>query len=82
MSGRARLALAGGIALSLAGCGSTSALKRPQGMANPPAPYGARTAPTDADRLRASPQARPQRSEEVLTSSHPRASDDFDLPPR
>ena len=68
--------------LALAGCGSTSALKRPAGMASPAVPYGATKEPTTTELLKASPQARPQRSEEVLTRSQPRGADDFDLPPR
>lgn len=67
-------------ALALAGCGA-SGLKPAPGEKLPVAPYGARATPTPAQLLTPSNQARPDRSDELLTQSQERRSDDFDLPP-
>ena len=67
-------------ALALAGCGA-SRLKPAPGEALPVAPYGATATPTPGQLLTPSNQARPQRSDELLTASEDRRSDDFDLPP-
>jgi len=68
-------------ALALAACGEANSLKPAPGHALPVAPYGAAATPTPKQLLTATPQSRPQRSDEVLTSSEKRRNDDFDLPP-
>ena len=65
----------------LAGCGSAVGLKPPPGSALPPAPYGATAQPTPTQLVTPTPQQRPQRSDELLTSSQERRADEFDLPP-
>lgn len=67
-------------ALTLAGCGA-SGLKPAPGETLPVAPYGARATPTPQELLKPANQARPDRSDELLTSSQERRNDDFDLPP-
>jgi hypothetical protein len=52
-----------------------------QGKTLPIAPYGAKTQPTAAQLLTPTTQQRPQRSDELLTTSQARRSDEFDLPP-
>jgi hypothetical protein len=73
------LSLAG---LSLVGCGSTQALKPAPGASLPVAPTGAATPPSVQQLLTPSVQARPTRSNELLTKSKPRKPDEFDLPPQ
>jgi uncharacterized lipoprotein YmbA len=69
-------------ALALAACGSQKELRPAQGQSLPPAAYGAE-APRTADQLiQPDAQARPARSDEVLTESQDRAADRFDLPPQ
>jgi hypothetical protein len=68
-------------ALALGGCGSAAALKPPKGQPLPVAPYGAEARPTAEDLLTPSPQARPERNDELLKDSHEREPDPFDLPP-
>ena len=75
----AALSLAG---LSLVGCGSTQDLKPAPGTSLPVAPRGATATPTPAELLTPSVQARPTRSNELLTQSKPRKPDEFDLPPQ
>ena len=75
----AALPLAG---LSLVGCGSTQALKPAPGTSLPVAPTGATAPPTPEQLLTPSIQARPTRSNELLTQSKPRKPDEFDLPPQ
>jgi hypothetical protein len=70
------------LAAALAGCGSSRALRPGDGEPLPPAPYGATATPTPDDLLKANPQARPGRSDELLRNSDERRSDEFDLPPR
>ncbi|PKP93322.1 MAG: hypothetical protein CVT77_05950 [Alphaproteobacteria bacterium HGW-Alphaproteobacteria-16] len=69
-------------ALLLAGCGNKGELKPAAGGALPPKPFGAVATPRPADLLKAPPQTRPTRSDEVLRSSEERRSDEFDLPPQ
>ncbi|MFA5962641.1 MAG: hypothetical protein WC804_01370 [Sphingomonas sp.] len=76
---RALIGLA--LALLLAACGSMSGLKPAKGEALPVAPYGARATPSATQLLTPSNQARPARSDELLTGSEQRRSDEFDLPP-
>ncbi|SEJ35854.1 hypothetical protein SAMN05428950_1011956 [Sphingomonas sp. OV641] len=70
------------LAMLLAGCGAARGLKPAEGEQLPVAPYGATATPTPADLLKAEPQARPGRSDELLRNSEERRSDEFDLPPR
>ena len=67
--------------LVLAACGKAAPLKPAAGEALPGAPYGAQAAPTSEQLLAPEPQARPSRSDELLTRSDERRSDEFDLPP-
>ncbi|SEL60943.1 hypothetical protein SAMN05216382_2282 [Sphingomonas palmae] len=69
-------------ALPLAACGSTEALKPAPGASLPVAPRGATEKPSVAQLLTPSVQARPTRSNELLTQSKPRKPDEFDLPPQ
>ncbi|MEC3912265.1 hypothetical protein U5A82_17825 [Sphingobium sp. CR2-8] len=68
-------------ALALAACGGRPALKPVQGQNLPAVPVGAATAPTAAQLMQPSIQARPERSVELLTQSRQRGDDPFDLPP-
>jgi hypothetical protein len=76
-----RLAIGFGLALILAGCGSSSGLKPESGKSLPVAPYGARATPTAKQLLTPNSQERPARTDELLTNSTDRRSDEFDLPP-
>ena len=76
-----RLLALTGLALALAGCGAADGLVPAEGKTLPVAPYGAKTPPTAAQLLAPTTQQRPQRSDELLTTSQPRRSDEFDLPP-
>ena len=69
------------VLLSLAGCGRMADLRPARGEALPVKPAMARTTPTAADLLDAPTYARPQRVDELMTKSTPRAPDPFDLPP-
>lgn len=75
------LALALPLALALSGCGSAGQLNPRPGKALPVAPYGARATPNATALLTPTTQQRPQRSDDLLSSSQARRSDDFDLPP-
>ncbi|WP_298809717.1 hypothetical protein [uncultured Sphingomonas sp.] len=68
--------------LPLAACGSTQDLKPAPGAALPVAPRGAAEKPSVSQLLTPSVQARPTRSNELLTKSKPRKPDEFDLPPQ
>lgn len=70
-----------GMMLALGACGAARELKPAPGQKLPTAPYGATTTPTPNQLLTATSQARPQRSDDVLTSSVERKSSEFDLPP-
>ncbi|WP_343526615.1 hypothetical protein [Sphingomonas sp.] len=70
------------VALGLAGCGAANKLQPAKGDSLPVAPRGATATPTPQQLLTATPQQRPQRSDELLRQSEERRSDDFDLPPR
>lgn len=67
--------------LALGGCGAAAGLKPAEGAALPVAPYGAKATPTPTQLLTPTTQQRPERSDELLKSSVPRRSDEFDLPP-
>ncbi len=66
----------------LMGCGSAAQLKPVAGNTLPVAPYGTATQPTALTLLTPTTQERPQRSDELLTNSQARRSDEFDLPPQ
>ncbi|MFM9828371.1 MAG: hypothetical protein ACKVOB_06430 [Sphingomonas sp.] len=68
-------------ALLLSACGANRQLTPAKGAALPQKPYGATATPTPTELVTASTQARPTRSDELLTKSETRRSDDFDLPP-
>jgi hypothetical protein len=68
--------------LARASCGARESLKPVATAALPPAPYGAKATPSPDDLLRAPPQTRPARSDDLIQSSDKRRSDTFDLPPR
>ncbi|MBN8816432.1 MAG: hypothetical protein J0J06_13410 [Sphingomonas sp.] len=70
-----------GLVLALAACGAARDLKPGTGEALPVAPYGAAATPSPNQLLTASSQARPSRSDELLTSSQERQGNEFDLPP-
>ncbi|MFZ2996118.1 hypothetical protein [Sphingobium sp.] len=78
---RACLFAAACMTLALAGCGGRESLKPLPNQALPALPTGAKTAPTAAQLMSPSMQARPQRNVELLTQSQERADDTFDLPP-
>ena len=68
-------------ALSVAGCGRVAELKPKPGHALPVKPMMARTAPTVEQLLTPPTYARPDRVDELVKRSQPRANDPFDLPP-
>jgi hypothetical protein len=70
-----------GLLIVLSACGAARELKPAEGKALPVAPYGATATPTPGQLLTASSQARPQRTDELLTSSQERQGNEFDLPP-
>ncbi|MCP1468412.1 hypothetical protein J3E64_000079 [Sphingobium sp. OAS761] len=67
--------------LALSGCGGRQPLKPVEGQKLPAVPVGAATAPTAAELIDPSTQARPERNVELLTQSRERGDDPFDLPP-
>lgn len=67
--------------LALAGCGGRQPLRPLKGQSLPAVPKGAATAPTAAEQMQPSIQARPQRNVELLLQSQKRGDDPFDLPP-
>lgn len=69
------------IALTLSACGGRQPLKPVKGQNLPAVPVGAATAPTAAQLMQSSTQARPERNVELLTQSRQRGDDPFDLPP-
>ena len=69
------------LGLCAAGCGLREPLQPPPGGSMPPAPAMARRAPTTQELLTPPPIARPDRVDELLTRSEPRADDRFDMPP-
>ncbi len=69
------------VPLALTACGSAASLSPKPGQSLPVAPRGARATPTPEQLLTPTTQARPQRSDELLTTSQARRSDEFDLPP-
>ena len=68
-------------AVGLAGCGASRELKPRAGETLPVAPYGARAVPTRDQLVQPTTQQRPARSDELLTSSQARRTDEYNLPP-
>ncbi|WP_312026086.1 hypothetical protein [Sphingomicrobium flavum] len=66
---------------SLTACGTTGPLKPAKGQSLPPRPVLASTTPDANDLLTPPPYARPERVDELVKRSTPRAPDRFDLPP-
>jgi hypothetical protein len=69
------------VALALAGCGAARELKPRPGETLPVAPYGATTTPTRDQLIKPTTQQRPARTDDLLTASERRRTDEFDLPP-
>ncbi len=69
------------VLITLAGCGGKQPLKPLANQKLPAIPRGAAVAPTPAQLLKPSIQARPKRDVELLTQSDKRQDDEFDLPP-
>jgi hypothetical protein len=67
--------------LGLGACGRVTDLQPPPGKPLPVKPLMARTTPTAKELLTEPPYARPERVDEILKRSQPRALDPFDLPP-
>jgi hypothetical protein len=67
--------------LALAGCGNMADLKPAKGQALPVKPLMARATPTPNELLTLPAYADPNRVDELMKKSTPRASDPFDLPP-
>lgn len=77
-----KILLIGALALAgLTGCGKQVALKQNAGEPMPVAPLGADASPTADELMTPKPQARPERSDELLRRSEKRKDDPFDLPP-
>ena len=81
MTIRARLLIGATLAIAIAGCGRRADLTYPIGAPGPAVPTGEIRAPTPAELMTSSPQARPMRSDELLKQSEERQADEFDLPP-
>ena len=77
---RSRLLLLA-VALGLASCGRVAELQPAPGHALPVKPAMARTTPTVEQLLTPPTYARPDRVDELVKKSQPRAADPFDLPP-
>jgi len=70
-----------GTAALLAGCGRVADLQPRPGHAMPVKPEMARAAPTVQQLLTPPTYAHPDRVDELVKRSQPRAADPFDLPP-
>ena len=77
----ARVLLVAVALLALAGCGRVADLKPAPGQPLPVKPLMARTTPTPSELLTPPTYARPERVDELVKRSQPRAADPFDLPP-
>ena len=69
------------VLLALTACGAARELKPRPGETLPVAPYGARATPTRDQLIQPTTQQRPARSDELLTSSEARRTDEYNLPP-
>ena len=67
--------------VGLAACGKISPLEPPPGQPLPVRPLMATTTPDAEQLLTYTPQARPERVDELVRKSVPRKADRFDLPP-
>jgi hypothetical protein len=67
--------------IGTAGCGRVADLKPAAGKALPVKPLMARATPTPQQLLTPPPYAKPDRVDELVRRSQPRAADPFDLPP-
>ena len=76
------LAITLGLTLSLSACGGRVKLKPHPGASLPLNPEAALNPPTVDEMIEPTPQARPKRSDELLTRSEERRDDKFDLPPK
>ena len=77
-----QIALAALALILLAGCGGREPLRPAPGDTMPPAPAAASEPPTTDELLEPTPNARPERVDELLTRSEEREDDRFDLPPQ
>lgn len=77
---RSRLLLLAAV-FATTSCGRVADLKPAAGKPLPVKPLMAHTTPTAQDLLAISPDAKPDRIDELVTRSKPRPSDPFDLPP-
>ena len=68
--------------LALAACGKKEDLRPAAGYGLPQKPASAPAAPTTAQLLTPSPEARPERNAEQIRHSQVRKDDPFDLPPK
>lgn len=64
-----------------AGCGLREPLQPPESSTKAPAPVAMNRALTTDELLTPPPITRPERVDELLRRSEPRADDQFDLPP-
>ena len=76
-----KYAIAIGLGLMLAACGSRSPLEPLQGSTLPPATYGTTERPVAEELLELEALAAPERSVELRRRSEEREDDPFDLPP-
>ncbi len=67
--------------LALAACGKIAPLEPPPGQPLPVRPLMANATPTAEQLLTRTPQAQPERIDELVRKSVPRKADRFDLPP-
>ena len=71
-----------GLSLAVSACGSRVKLKPQPGTSLPVKPEEAAAQPTVEDMMMPSSQARPKRSDELITRSEERREDKFDIPPK
>ena len=69
------------VVVLVAGCGKVADLKPAPGHALPVKPAMAQATPTPEQLLTPPPNAHPERIDELMKKSEPRAQDPFDLPP-
>ena len=67
--------------LALTACGKIAPLEPPPGQPLPVRPLMANATPTAEQLLTPTPQAQPERIDELVRKSVPRKADRFDLPP-
>ena len=69
------------LSIALVACGRMGDLRPPEGQPLPVKPAAAAETPDAGDLLTPPPYARPERVDELVKRSTPRAPDRFDLPP-